>query len=181
MRTFPGQIEFARSWTLCPPTQPARWITPSRLAKREAAPIGVPLRPKTRLLVEHGGDRKRCAARSMPGRLHRDTHEIHAPWFVLGQRRILRHRRAGLQPGSRCIMAFAPSRGASRGSARSWPCWAIENRRETHFRPTISSNIPVRFWAARQFPPEKKFSPKLSFGAADSSRKSAKRRRSGLS
>jgi hypothetical protein len=39
MRTFPGQIEFAWSWTLCPPTQPARWITPSRLAKREGGKL----------------------------------------------------------------------------------------------------------------------------------------------
>jgi hypothetical protein len=49
------------------------------------------------------------------------------------------------------------------------------------FGPPYHPTSQCGFWAARQFPPEKKFSPKLSFGAADSSRKSAKRRRSGLS
>jgi hypothetical protein len=39
MRTFPGQIEFGWSWTLCPPVQPARWITPSRLAKPEGGKL----------------------------------------------------------------------------------------------------------------------------------------------
>src|ERR1700726_1169938 len=37
------------------------------------APIGVPLCPKARQLVEHGGDRNRRAARSMPGPPHRHT------------------------------------------------------------------------------------------------------------
>ena len=53
-----------------------RRAVPSLPALRSAkgpAPIGVPLCPKARQLVEHGGDRNRRAARSMPGPPHRHT------------------------------------------------------------------------------------------------------------
>ena len=41
-----------------------------------AAPIGVPLRPKARQLVEHGRDRDRRAARPMPGPAHRHAERL---------------------------------------------------------------------------------------------------------
>ena len=46
---------------------------PALRSAKGPAPIGVPLCPKARQLVEHGGDRNRRAARSMPGPPHRHT------------------------------------------------------------------------------------------------------------
>jgi hypothetical protein len=64
MCTFPRQIEFVWSWTICPPIRPARYTKPALRSAKGPAPIGVPLCPKARQLVEHGGDRNRRAARS---------------------------------------------------------------------------------------------------------------------
>jgi hypothetical protein len=44
MCTFPRQIEFAWSWTICPPTRPARCIKPPHLAKREGWGNAPPLK-----------------------------------------------------------------------------------------------------------------------------------------
>ena len=69
---FPRPSASASFSTICRPIRPGRSTDLPRLrSATDTAPAGVPLRPQTRQLAEHGRDRDRRAAQPMPGPAHR--------------------------------------------------------------------------------------------------------------
>jgi hypothetical protein len=163
----------------------------------QVPPIGVPLRPLNMAEIERGVPRGQCLDRRIVTpikSLPRGSFWANAVFFAsvrgIMRRGIFAFPAAQRHAAGGGTLREIPQAASSRPDtatviARFGAFLALlgNRKRETHFQPTIRHHPTSQcgFWAVRQFSPEKKFSPKLSFGAAESIRKSAKRRRSGLS